>query len=74
MNAVYELKSLRNKVKARKAQCEKDIDRFIKAETRFRKYTTSITALFAQIQMLDEMDEWLKAELRKAVLMAEAEL
>lgn len=74
MTAIYELKRMREKIQEKKMKCEKDIDRFIRSETFFHRYTISITALYAQIEMLDEMDSWLKSELRKAISMAEAEL
>lgn len=74
MNAIYELKAMREKIWDEKIKLEKELEKVVASEKLFVKHPYAKKTIKAKIELLDELDKWTKAELRKAILIAETEL
>lgn len=78
MSTISELKELRKKIAAEKVKYNREYKEIIESETFFRKYPYVKAAIVGKLEMLDEMDKWLKDKIEKEIkftmLMAEIEL
>lgn len=74
MSAVYEIAKLLDMIKEEKSKCYEELEDLTYMETFWKRYTYSKLICKGKIEALNMIEKKLKEDLRKAVLMNEAEL